>query len=247
MIIFAVVAVIGLNKNESTTEDKEQTTTATDTKNASDTVTLFNLGGVTLAPYNETTGTAGDIKFSKNSLDAASGKESLVFLFGQKLPKNSGDTVQRINPNFEFGGLDRPIDLVAAIDGIVAHIEQQQESNDYEVFLSPKENSDWVVGYDHVTNLTVKKGEAVKVGQKLGVAGKQNSGDYRYELQINNNNTDTMHCPTALLDSSVKATYAAALTQLVTDWQTWYGKSTYPTLTEGCTAPSITAAVSEGR
>lgn len=250
LIIFGVLTAYSFTKTGNETNEQnsdQQKDTEIDAENYNSKPVLYNLGGITLAKYDATTGMAGDIKFSKDGLDPARGKETPVFLFGQKLPKNSESEPQRINPNFEFGGISKQIDIISAIDGVVVHIEQQAESSDYEVFLSNKDNGTWVIGYDHLVNLTVKKGDTVKVGQKLGLVAKQNSGDYRYELQINDEKEKLMYCPIELLDGSVQSTIAGQLTQLTTDWTTWYGKDVFGQHIGGCIKPTITTAESEGR
>lgn len=250
LILFGVIAANSLSGTSDQSTEKaseEQVNTEIDADNYNNKPILYNLGGITLAKYNAATGMAGDIEFTKDGLDPASGKETPVFLFGQKLPRNSESEPQRINPNFEFGGIKKQIDIISAIDGFVVHIEQQADSSDYEVFLSNKENGTWVVGYDHLVNLTVKKGDAVKVGQKLGLVAKQNSGDYRYELQINDEGEKLMYCPIELLDESVQSTIAGQITQFTTDWTAWYGKDVFGHNVGGCVKPSITVAESEGR
>ncbi len=248
VIIFVVVTVLASRtggKSDGPSAAESETVESEDSSAAQ--LKLQNLGGITLAAYNAASGLAGDIKFSKNGLDTARGLETPFFMFGQNLPKNSVDEPQRINPNFEFRNIATQIDIIAAIDGIVVDLKQQPGSNDYEIFLIPNDNSPWVVGYDHVVSPTVKRGEKVKVGQKLGLIAPENSGGYRYELQINNNNDDTMHCPTELLDASVKETISAQITQLAADWVAWYGKDVFGTHTNGCLTPTLTAAKSEGR
>lgn len=203
---------------------------------------LYNLGGAQLPD---------DVEFNQYSLDVASGKTVAVFIFGQPLPAHPGEPV-RINPNIEFGGLKEPIELISAIDGVVGFIQEQPDSNDYEVFLMTQENSQWVIGYDHVTDLQVVQGQAVSVGDVLGKAALENNGYYRYELQINHEEGDdtTMYCPTDLLDASVQTDIQASLDTFVGDWNESYravfGTDAYPTQTGGCIQPLVTNAESQG-
>lgn len=248
VLIFVSFAAWALKDSKQPSVATESTTTSqSEIETYTTKPTLHNLGGVTLAAFDQATSLAGNIKFSRDGLDAARGRETHVYLFGQKLPKNADDEPQRINPNIEFGGIATQIDIIAAIDGVVVHIEQQPGSDDYEVFLARNENDTWVVGYDHLVNLTVKKGDRVKVGQKLGLVAPQNSGGYRYELQVNDELTKMMHCPTELLDTSVKVVLSAQLEQLTKDWAAWYGKDVFGTHVGGCVKSSLTAAESEGR
>lgn len=218
-------------------------TTSQNTSTQDNPPVLFNLGGVNVHT---------DVEFNAQTLDIAHGKNVAVFLFGQPLPQNPGE-LQRINPNIEFGGITTPIELVSAINGIVGFIREQPESNDYEVFLQTHEGSQWVVGYDHVTDVRVQKGQNISVGDVLGLAAQEHSGYYRYELQINHESADDtrMYCPTDLLDDSVKAETVAALNTFVEHWNTQYravfNTDAYTTQSGGCIKPYITTAESEGR
>lgn len=203
-------------------------------------LTLHNLGGISFAKWQTGAATAGDLRFSKTYVDVKSGHSVPVFLFGQPLPKD----VPMPNPNFEFAGLDKPITLISAIDGVVSFIQSQSDTNDNEVFLQTKENSVWVIGYDHVTDLQVTKGQTIKVGDVIGKAAVQNNGVYRYELQINKevNGVTTYHCPTDLLAADVKASTVSAMEQMITDWNTFMGQNVYGQYTTSCTKPSMTTA-----
>lgn len=243
VVIFAIVAVFASRPKENNDALDKSTAENGDTSIAQ--LTLHNLGGITLAAYDATTGLAGDIKFSKDGLDAPKRREVPFFMFGQELPKNSADEPQRLNPNFEFRSIATQIDIIAAIDGIVVDIKQQADSSDYELFLIPSEDSPWVVGYDHIVSPTVKRGDTVKVGQKLGLIAPENSGGYRYELQINNTADDMMYCPTTYFADH--ESLSKQFIQLVDDWEKWYGKDVYPRHDGGCLAPWMTVAESEGR
>ncbi len=214
-----------------------------DSEAADELPVLYNLGGVQLPT---------DIAdFNVQTLDIAHGKNVLVFLFGQPLPQNPGEP-QRINPNLEFGGLKEPIELVSAIDGVVGFIQEQTDSNDYEVFLMTSENSPWIIGYDHVTDLQVVQGQTVAVGDVLGKAAAEHNGYYRYELQINQEaGEDTiMLCPTDLLDTSVQSELKATFDSYVDAWNTsyraLYGEDAYAPQSGGCIKPTITNAESQG-
>lgn len=223
-----------------------QTTLTSDTPAASTKdvpPVLYNLGGIDLER---------DVEFNAHVLDVSRGKTAAVFLFGQSLPQHPGEP-QRINPNLEFGGIKTPIELVSALNGIVAFIKDQPETHDYEVFLQTEENSTWIVGYDHVTDLRVEKGQRISVGDVLGKAAIENNGYYRYEIQINHEagNDTTMTCPTDLLDASVRDSEKAKIDAFVDQWnasyQALYGVKAYPEQSGGCTVPTLTVAESQGQ
>ena len=229
------------NTNAPATSTQETNTAAPVNASAptEETLALANLGGVTLAAHSTTTRKAGDISMSKTYLDAGAGRNVPIFMFGQPLPGR--DHVQ-LNPNLEFGGLTSAINVVASIDGIVGFVREQTDSKDFEVFLQPKENSIWTIGYDHLTDVTVKQGDRVTVGQVLGKAARENNGMYRYELQVNKDvgGVTTFHCPTALLRADVQATQTAAIERFIKDWNTFYGSAMYGTYTSACPKPVLT-------
>lgn len=220
--------------------DQGKQNTSTSTVDLNEKLVLQNLGGIKFAKWQTGAATAGDLRFSKYYVDVKSGHSVPVFLFGQPLPKD----VPTPNPNFEFAGLDTPITLISAIDGIVAFIQEQPQTKDNEVFLQTKDKSIWVIGYDHVTDLQVTKGQKIKVGDVIGKAAVQNNGVYRYELQINKevNGVTTYHCPTDLLSEDTKSTTIAAMEQMVSDWNTFMGQKVYGTYTTSCTKPMLTMA-----
>lgn len=165
-----------------------------------------------------------------------------------------GDTLEggRINPNFEFSSLKEGTKVIASIDGIVAFIQEQTDSSDFEVFIQPKDGSMWTVGYDHLVNLTVSKGDVVKAGDLLGEPAVQNNGQLRFEIQINKDESGetTHYCPTVLLDDSVKATIESQLLEMQKSWESVANKELYDTDSQdpiGCLKPTLTVAEAEGR
>lgn len=169
--------------------------------------------------------------------------------FGDKL---GGKTDTRLNPNFEFASLKDDTKVISAIDGVVAFIKEQSESGDTEVFIQPKEGSIWTIGYDHLTNVTVKKGDTVKAGAVIGQPAVQNNGALRFEIQINKDESGvTTHvCPSTLLDDNVKSQVLGQLTSMQQAWNTVTGLNLYDTAAQdpvGCLKKTMTVAEAEGR
>lgn len=167
------------------------------------------------------------------------------YVFGDKL---SGG---RSNPNFEFASLKQGIKVVAAIDGIVGFVKQQPDTGDYEVFLQPKENSAWTIGYDHLTNVNVKQGDTVKVGDVLGEPAMQNNGLTRFEIQINKDEdgSTTYHCPSTLLAASAKDKLLADLVAMQQNWEANSGLELYDIVAQdpaGCIKKTMNPQEAEG-
>ena len=171
------------------------------------------------------------------------------YIFGDILP----GTPVRHNPNFEFASMKEGTQIISAIDGVVGFVKQQSESSDFEVFLMPSENSDWIIGYDHLTDLKVKKGDTVKVGDVLGVPARQNNGLLRFEFQINKNKNgqDGMHiCPSTLLASDVREKTLNDLQNMQDSWETVSGLELYNPAAQkpiGCTQTEMTPAFANGQ
>ena len=176
------------------------------------------------------------------------------YIFGDELPGDG--PIKRKNPTFEFASLKDNTRIVAAIDGVVAFIKEQPESNDFEVFLQPKEGSSWVLGYDHVVNVAVTRGATVKAGDFLGNPGRQQNGLLRFELQINqdvttNGSVVTTHfCPTFLLAQAVRDKVLADMTTTMDTWEKNFNLELYDPSRHalvGCIKPTLTTDESEGR
>jgi|GEM_PF-3006238 len=178
---------------------------------------------------------------------SASGHKGF-YIFGDVL---LGEPV-RHNPNFEFASVKEGVQLVAAIDGIVGFVREQPDSGDYEVFLMPNEQSDWIIGYDHVVDVQVKKGDRVKVGDKLGSPARQNNGLLRYEFQVNKNDgsKDGIHmCPSTLLAPSVRDATLRELGDMQATWEGVSGLELYDTGKQkpiGCLMHHMTPAYAQG-
>jgi hypothetical protein len=159
----------------------------------------------------------------------------------------------RLNPTFEFASLKSGTKVVAAIDGIVAFIKEQPETKDYEVFLQPKENSKWTVGYDHLVNVSVTKGATIKAGTVLGEPAVQNNGLTRFEIQINKDEGGkTTHvCPSTLINTETNGVLLKSLANMMSDWETKTGLDLYAvseTDLAGCFgATTLTPEQAEGR
>lgn len=164
-----------------------------------------------------------------------------------------GDPLEggRLNPNFEFSSVKADAEVISAIDGIVVNVMEQPETKDYEVFILPKEGSVWSLGYDHLINLKVEKGDSVVVGTVIGNPAIQNNGLHRFELQINSDfaGETIHHCPTTLLDESVRADVETELQTMMDAWE-GLGYELYDIPSQspiGCIKKELTPTEAEGR
>ncbi len=200
---------------------------------------LYNFGIKSLDSMDVTTQATRDFK--------ASGHKGF-YIFGDILP----GTPVRHNPNFEFASVKEGTDVIAAIDGVVGFVKEQADSKDAEVFLMTNEQSNWVIGYDHLVDLKVKKGDSVKVGQVLGSPARQNNGLLRFEFQVNKNKDgqDGTHiCPTTLLDQSIRASWEKQLIDVQNAWESISGLELYDTAKQspaGCLMKDMTPAFAQG-
>jgi hypothetical protein len=88
-------------------------------------------------------------------------------------------------PHFTYV-LDRSIEVISPMEGIVDAIHVQDESiQDYAIWLKPHGGPTlWLVEFDHVTQVAVEEGDEVQVGDPLGYPG--GSGTFgAVELMVN--------------------------------------------------------------
>jgi hypothetical protein len=239
VIAFAAVTVLHKTDDTNTKESDQAVTNAAEnsSKKQSDDLVLQNIG----------LDTFDNILYDKHALSAykTDGLKGFYF-FGDELPG------ARKNPNFEFSSLKEGTKIIAAIDGTITFIKEQSESSDKEVFLQTNENSQWIIGYDHLVNVTVKKGDKVKAGDVLGEPGVQNNGLRRFEFQVNKKQSggDDVHvCPTTLMSSSLKEGLEKSLSTMMQQWNTLAGFTVYePALQTpvGCLVDTLTPQQAQG-
>lgn len=169
--------------------------------------------------------------------------------FGDKL---GGKEDTRLNPTFEFSSLKEGSKVISAIDGIVAFIKEQPDTGDSEVFIQPKDNSMWTVGYDHISSVAVKKGDSIKAGAVIGDPTPQGNGALRFEIQVNKDQSGvTTHvCPSTLLAADVKSVTLQELATMQQAWNTVTGRPLYDVAAQnpvGCLKTTMTVNEAEGR
>ncbi len=244
VIGFSAIRVLGNNGSKFENNDTPKTEDAATEQGANnlkeeDILELQNLG---LKSFE-------DMVVSKDALrDYASNGLKGFYVFGDALLGG------RLNPNLEYASVKADADVIAAVDGEIVFVKSQSESNDYEVFLQTSQSSSWMIGYDHLTNVTVKQGDKVSAGDTLGKAAVQGNGLYRFEIQVNkkiSSTEDVHYCPVDLLASNVKQSLQAELKQMMAAWEVIGGSELYEETknpeTPGCYVATLTPAEAEGR
>ena len=236
VVLLAVVGFAGWRVMGSSPDQTNNQQNSQKTSEKESDIALQNLGLASFDGIDVTTNATRE--FSSNGLKG-------FYVFGDKL---SGG---RQNPNFEYASLKSGTKVVSAIDGIVGFIKEQTDSKDFEVFIQPKENSAWTVGYDHITNVSVKKGASIKAGDVIGEPAVQNNGLLRFEIQINKDESGqtTHYCPSTLLAASVKDKWLAELTTMQNKWESTTGLELYDLSAQtpvGCIKKTLTAKEAEG-
>lgn len=239
LVVFAASRVINKKTATNTADNKTQQQTEQTQSTQKDELELQNIG---LQSFE-------DINYTDQALREYSSRGLKGFYyFGDSL---SGG---RTNPNFEFSSIKDDAKIVAAIDGVIVFTKEQPESKDFEVFLQTSESSQWIIGYDHIVDVLVKKGDKVKAGDVLGRAALQNNGLRRFEFQVNKKQAgaDDLHiCPATLLAGSVKDAVTNSLKTMMDKWESTSGISTlYDTDVQnpiGCGVQTLTPAKAAGQ
>lgn len=238
---FVFFRVSGSKDNQSNTQvANNQLTSSEDSRKSTEQEKDLELQNFGVATLNEVVITNDALReFKSQGLKG-------FYVFGDTLPGG------RQNPNFEFASLKKTTEVIAAIDGVVVNINEQKEvGTDYEVFIQPKEGSMWTIGYDHLVNLSVKKGDIVKAGDLLGNPAPQNNGSYRFEIQVNKDTDETTHvCPSTIIASSIKEKMLSELRVMLESWESQTGIELYDIAMQnpvGCIKPALTPSEAEGR
>ncbi len=119
--------------------------------------------------------------------------------------------------------------------------------------MARTKQSNWIIGYDHVTDLKVQKGDKVKVGDVIGAPARQNNGLLRFEFQVNKNKNgqDGIHvCPSTLLAPAVKEAQLKQLRDMQDSWEKTTGLELYDTTKQeptGCLMKDMTPAYAQGQ
>ncbi len=168
--------------------------------------------GVTITDYDSSTGKAGDFIFVP--------EEQKVFLeFGAQV--SSPDGFKEL-PTFEYR-IDPNANVMAITDGKVTRMVYQPDTQDYEIGAISTQNSNYYIGYDHITAPTVGLGDHLVAGQILGKPGTWSASLGRFEIMINNSKNGLSYCPFVYFDTSLKDEYEQKISRLMADWELFKG------------------------
>lgn len=182
--------------------------------------------GINLAPYDATTGYAGDVQFTKQNLEF----ERVFMGYGFEVPANSAGPAKS-NPQPTFI-VPLGTKVHSIVDGVVSAMPTLY-SGDVSIMVTDGKNENWVYELEHVMNPLVAVGDRVVAGQVVAEVSdydaKNTPGFGLYEIGILHGGTSgpPEHvCPFAYLDPSVEANLQASLRQLYTDWEAYWGDTT---------------------
>lgn len=163
--------------------------------------------------FDANTNTSGDFYFHDY--------DDKIFLeFGAEVDDGEGGS--KILPTFEYRVKD-DADVISPCDGWVTHLEFQDDSDDYELYIKTNALSLYSVSIDHITDLSVSVGQFVRAGDLLGKPGTwHQEGVGRVELDIFSG-SGTHHAPFAFFDSALKDDYEDEVWDFMEDWEDFKG------------------------
>ena len=230
VIVLVIVGVVGLigkfafdrmqNKDKNDAAPQSQTTPEEEVNKKP----IKNLG-FNLDSYNEATGMAGDMKFTKGSLYD-------TYLFGNygKIPTNLGPDGQKKSgsPQMMFL-LPMGTKVKAIADGTIFDVKQLY-SGDYSVQIDVGD-PELYYEMEHVSNVVVKKGDKVTAGQHVAEVSshnaKNNDGLGILEIGVLKHGNPPSHlCVLDHVAASVKPDLDKKIRAFYQSWEAYKGDAT---------------------
>ncbi len=170
--------------------------------------------GVNFAKYDSTTGYAGDFYFDDNMI-------KMFGEFGGYTYDPQGNIKEL--PHFTYT-LRSDAKIFAVSEGIVHRFLDQDGSGDYEFSIRSINDTTFDIGYDHMSNLQIAKGDTVKPGDFLGNPLPWPGQDLgTMEIMIVNTERRLAYCPFALFNEDSVDVYQQKVVQLMKDWEEFKG------------------------
>ena len=145
--------------------------------------------------------------------------------FGLEINGSEGDWKYLAHPEF-FMPVDQVISAVS--NGVVRDVVQLGGSEDQLIMVTPDDAPNWTIGYEHVRNVMVTRGQRVSIGDPLAQMSPENQtfmpgyGKTALMVFVDNggDNLNLSYCPFMLLDESVRQDVFNALNTHVQQWET---------------------------
>ncbi len=198
--------------------------------------------GFDIVPWDKRTNLAGDLIFTKDIIfeDNYIISKWVFVEFGGRGQRKS-DAVGSNTEYWFFVPIET--DVIAPINGIV-NVGFFEHTKDWGINFRTKENSNWIVSFEHVVDVKVKDGDIVKSGDVVAKAAPRiNNKAAMTELAVWQGGKQVIkYCPFNFLDDSLKPIYKKKLNQLAKDWEEFIGKNIYEEekwVSPGCLVESI--------
>jgi len=169
--------------------------------------------GVTFGAWDKETNQSGDFLFTADF-------PKIFGEFGSQTTDYLGNP--KILPTMDFI-IKNDAFVFAIAEGIVEHIEYQEEVNDYEFSIRSLNDQSFVVIYDHFINLQIETGDTIQPGDPLGNARPYTPQIGGMELMVNNNKTRLSYCPFCFFNEEKIEEYQTKILQLMHDWEEFKG------------------------
>jgi len=107
--------------------------------------------------------------------------------------------------------------------------------SDMLILVTPDDATQWTIGYEHVSNVSVSVGDQIRTGDLLAELSPESSqffqgfGKTTIMVFIDSNSADPnlAYCPFLLLDASVKQSIYDELTTHIQQWEANIGMDTF--------------------
>ncbi len=192
---------------------------------ADDKPVLKNLG-FNIERWDKNTNLAGDLIFSRDIIfeDENLVSDWVFVEFGAQ-----GQRKNDVSKNIEYWFFVAPgTDVLAPISGIV-DVGFFEHTKDWGINFHTREDSNWIVSYEHVIDVKVKDGQLVQAGDIVAKAAPRiNDKIAMTELAVWTGGQGIYkYCPFDFLDEELKPVYEEKLKMLVSDWEEFVGRDIY--------------------
>ncbi|MFC2154503.1 NosD domain-containing protein [Candidatus Altiarchaeota archaeon] len=190
---------------------------------------IFEHVGLDIEPYNETTMLAGGVIFD-HGWNATHIDENRVFI-------EFGIARGQYGPNAERAfHMHTDANVYAPVNGTIANIGNNTHSNDYGLMIyATGLGSEYLIGVDHVLNVTVAQGDNVTAGQVIAKPGylsimnvswgndPMHHGQYFGLVEYSIVRYNFYLCPTTFYTDELFDSFNQSILQLMAEWEEFIG------------------------